>query len=215
MHDIHIVNRINDYYAEKLNENDQENDHNENKEKTVTDRQLNDKSVNNYDNEYQHQARNKVVSNNTSLINSKIRSSSQIDKQQEVSKGNFKTNVNRNNKNESMKKAGLYVTNKTLKTNKTEILNDNQLEPSLSQKLQVVSPYINAEEQQQVNLNSNNNNNQLEGNLSKMIKDNPFFKLAKEKNTDSNWEEITFRILLTENEYKLLVLEKANKIKLK
>lgn len=45
------------------------------------------------------------------------------------------------------------------------------------------------------------------------LENNPFLALSSETTT-SNWREITFKILLTDKEYRLLQLERAKQIKL-
>jgi hypothetical protein len=108
----------------------------------------------------------------------------------------------------------MHATNKTSKNIIKENLQSN-LEPSLSQKLNIVSPQTISEDNQQTNLKNTNIFNNKEKHLNSVFKDNPFFKLAEENFSNYNSEELSFKIQLTENEYKLLVLEKANKIKLK
>lgn len=95
----------------------------------------------------------------------------------------------------------------------------NKLESARS-----TSPYVAANKPTQAKNNLSFLNLSLQSNVgkgnqskfqpsSKEYENNPFLALSSESTT-SNWREITFKMLLTEKEYRLLQFERAKQIKL-
>ena len=201
MYDLHTVNKINEYFLENLQIYEDEYNLNQNASQN-TNINLNmtpqnktilltskSKNTNNYFDEPQHKAKEKIIQENRTCS---------------ISKSSKNTEKNNNGTEQIKTPKGPILSAKQIK--------DKNEEAKMMSKLEQVKKAKEAKEAKEDQ--SQIDKSLLKYDLGKKVSDNPFIQLAASQKSNTNWPELTFKLQLTENEYKLLVLEKANRIKL-